>query len=62
MPPISPFRLWTSRIVFALVTLFLAVDAGGKLLRLDPVVAAPTELDHPEAPSHVPAGTHQGVE
>jgi hypothetical protein len=55
MLPISSRRLWASRILFALVTLFLVVDAGGKLARLDPVVAGTLELGYP-ASSVVPIG------
>lgn len=48
MENVSPQRLWTGRVLGGLAALFLFVDATGKLLRLDPVVAGTVELGYPE--------------
>jgi hypothetical protein len=48
-------RLWTARILGALVILFLLVDAGGKVLRLAPYVEGTARVGYP-AGSLVPLG------
>lgn len=38
---------WTGRVLSGVAILFLAIDALGKVVRLDPVVAGTTELGFP---------------
>ena len=47
--PTRPFqgKLWTARILSALVILFLLVDAGGKILRLTPYVEGTARVGYP---------------
>jgi hypothetical protein len=40
--------LWTSRILGALLVLFLLVDAGGKILRLAPYVEGTAKVGYPD--------------
>jgi hypothetical protein len=49
VPETSPIRakLWTARILGALVILFLLVDAGGKVLRLAPYVEGTARVGYP---------------
>jgi predicted 3-demethylubiquinone-9 3-methyltransferase (glyoxalase superfamily) len=55
MGAVSTRRLWWGRVLSGLAAVFLFVDATGKLLRLDPVVAGTLELGYPEG-SVVPIG------
>jgi hypothetical protein len=41
-------RLWTGRIIFVLVVLFLLFDTVGKLLAVPPVVEGTIQLGYPE--------------
>jgi hypothetical protein len=43
----SKQRLWAGRIICALVTLFLLLDSGLKLMMLAPAVAAEARLGYP---------------
>jgi hypothetical protein len=52
---VTPLRLWAGRSLSGLAALLLAVDAGGKLLRVAPVVKGTLELGYPES-SVVPIG------
>ncbi len=51
----SKASLWTARIVGTLVTLFLLVDAVGKILRLPPYVEGTAKVGYPDG-SLVPMG------
>jgi DoxX-like family len=42
--PISKSRLWTGRVISAVIILFLLFDATAKILRLAPVLQAFTQL------------------
>jgi hypothetical protein len=47
--PVSKGSLWTGRIMSGLPTLFLFVDAVGKLLKPAPVVEGTVQLGYPES-------------
>jgi DoxX-like family len=47
--PVSNGRLWTGRVVSALVALFLSMDGVMKLIKPEPVVKATVELGYPES-------------
>src|SRR4029450_11816059 len=47
--PLSKGRLWTGRIMSALPSLFLFVDAVGKLVKPAPVVEGTVQLGYPES-------------
>lgn len=46
---ISTAQLWTGRILSGLCTLFLIVDAVGKVARLQPVIDGTVQLGYPES-------------
>jgi hypothetical protein len=54
-PRATNLKLWTSRILEALVILFLLVDGMGKVLRLAPYVEGTAKVGYP-AESLVPLG------
>jgi hypothetical protein len=47
--PITSGRLWTSRILSGLPSLFLLIDAIAKFFKPEPVVKATLELGYPES-------------
>ena|SRR6266850_3674928 len=47
--PVSKKRLWSGRIMSALLALFLLVDGGMKLVKPEPVVKATVELGYAES-------------
>jgi hypothetical protein len=49
MDSASPLRLWLGRALSGLALLFLAFDATGKLLEIEPVVKGSLELGYPES-------------
>jgi hypothetical protein len=52
---VSTARLWTARVVGALLTLFLVVDGAGKVLRLAPYVEGTAKVGYPDG-TLVPLG------
>ena len=48
VPPVSKARLWTGRILSALLALFLLMDGIMKVMKPDFVVKATVELGYPE--------------
>lgn len=45
--PVPAARLWTARVIFTLVVLFLLFDIVGKLLAVPPVVEGSVQLGYP---------------
>jgi len=43
----SRHALWTGRVLSVVAALFLAFDASGKLMRVDPVIAGTVQLGYP---------------
>jgi len=50
LPPssVSSSRLWTGRVLSALPVLFLLMDAGIKLIKIQPVVETQAQLGYPD--------------
>src|SRR5690606_34653421 len=48
-PTTSRGALWTGRVLSGLATLFLTVDAIGKLAKVQPVIDGTVELGYPES-------------
>jgi hypothetical protein len=53
--PSAGKKIWTGRVLATLVTLFLLLDAAGKILRLAPYVQGTARVGYPDA-SIVPIG------
>lgn len=51
--PVSKKKLWTGRIISALVVLFLIFDGVTKLMKVVPVMAAFAQLGYPESSARV---------
>lgn len=54
-PPTSTAKIWTARVLAALLILFLLVDGGGKVMRFAPYVEGTAKVGFP-ASSLVPLG------